>query len=283
MQQLSIEQCYKLLNVTPNHSDDDITKSFKKLAHKYHPDKNRNRIEWANNAMSKINYAYSTLMSYRFKNKTSQKPQHQRNTKAEEYYRRKEEERARAEEIYEESLINTFVKYRENCKDDLYRYFQYNLYNLTRRENPLNKSYFKKISENLKKYYHKIRNLSNYTEDAEMIEHFNVFTNMIFNFYKASECLNILDSYSNLIDVEAYRIYMLGEESLHIAHKEIFYERHNRGKFHKDIAIQKTHESKLYFEETVRNFPQSSWNVEAGIKLDYVNSLIHYLDLFFNN
>lgn len=285
MQNISIDQCYKLLNVSPSQSDEDITRSFKKLALKYHPDKNRNRVEWANQAMSKINYAYSTLMSYRFSSKQTDSASQQKkkeHRRAEEYRRQKEREKQYAEEAYEESLVNTFIQFRENCKDDLYKYFQYNLYNLTRRENPLNQSYFKGISKNLKKYFHKIRNLGNFTEDPEKIHHFNVFTDMIFNFYKASECLNILDSYGNILDVEAYRVYMKGEESLHLSHKEIFYDRHNRGKFYQELSVSKAYESKLYFEETIKRYPQSSWVVEADIKLNYVNSLIKYIDLFFN-
>ncbi len=51
-----------------NIKTEEINSAFKKLAFKYHPDKNRSRIEWATQAMSQINIAYSSVLSYRFKN-----------------------------------------------------------------------------------------------------------------------------------------------------------------------------------------------------------------------
>ena len=64
---MNIDQCYQILNVTEQSTDDEIARSFKKLAVKYHPEKNRERKEWANETMKKVNQAYSTLMSFRFK------------------------------------------------------------------------------------------------------------------------------------------------------------------------------------------------------------------------
>lgn len=52
---------------------------------------------------------------------------------------------------------------------------------------------------------------------------------MIFDFYRASECLNIIDSYNDSYEVDAYRMYKRGDEHLHKAEKELFYDRHNRG------------------------------------------------------
>ena len=105
---------------------------------------------------------------------------------------------------------------------------------------------------------------------------------MIFNFYKASECLNILDSYSNYLDVEAYRMYAEGDVLLHRAHKEVFYDRHNRGYFKQDFAIENAGHAKLYFKNTIAEFPKSSWVTEATIKFNYAAALIEYIVLFFN-
>ena len=104
---------------------------------------------------------------------------------------------------------------------------------------------------------------------------------MIFNFYRASECLNIIDSYNDQNNVNAYRIFKQGDDALHLGHKEIFYDRHNRGSFKKHEAIKSIIFAKSLFEKSIKYFPDSSWFPESDIKLNYVYSLIDYYNLFF--
>ncbi len=54
------EDYYQLLNVARNASDDDIKKSFRRLAMKYHPDRNRDNPE-AEEQFKKIKEAYEIL------------------------------------------------------------------------------------------------------------------------------------------------------------------------------------------------------------------------------
>ncbi len=282
---ISVNEAYSLLNVTARSSDDEITKSFKQLAMRYHPDKNRNRIEWANGIMAKINSAYSVVMEERFKKNSvdidnPEKKSQEKATKDKE----KDEEFIRqfAEDLIREQQIKAFLDCRETAKDGLYKYFQYSLYNFTIRDKSLNNTVFNDIVKMLKKNYHRIGELAKLTKDNELIAHFTVFNDMIFNFYKASECLNILDSYKSIIDIEAYRIYHKGDDFLHNSHKEIFYDRHNRGTFHKEDSIEFALTAKNLFSETIRSFPNSSWVIESQIKLNYAISLLRYIDLFFN-
>jgi len=288
MEALSIQESYKLLNASPKSSDDDIARSYRALALRYHPDKNRDNIEWATKVMSRINAAYTYIMSSRFQD-TPVKEEVKRPARDESSHiyeelrkRREEEDKMRAEEIKTEAVIASFRVVREDTKEALYRFFQYSLYNIARRSMPQNQSTFNDIVRMLKKAYHDIEILSSTTEDEEVLEHLTVFRNMIFHFYRAAECLNVPDRYDDVYDIEAFRVYRQGEEALHQAHREIFYSRHNRGSFDKDLSLNMAQTAREFFRMALKNYPDATWVVESEIKLAYTESLIAYISLFFS-
>lgn len=291
---MDLKECYQLLQIPVSADNDTVSKAFKRLAHKYHPDKNRDRIEWANNAMQKLNSAYSLIMSSRFVEDSLQGEGTQKTTDEPEWFETdnlKEKSSAAKNRqgpynYYEnidnsEFLIKMFIKERENAKDSLYRFFQYNLFNIMRREKPSNMGIFNRIVFSLRKSYHNIKKLARQTEDPELLEHFNIFTRMIFDFYRASECLNVIDTYNNPTDVDAFRLFKFGDEALHAAQKEVFFERHNRGSFRQEIAQSSLLKAIQIFKNAIKGYPSSSWIVETKIKLEYAFSLKNYLDLFF--
>jgi hypothetical protein len=277
---MDINSCYKFLNVNLDASDEEVSAAYKKLAFQFHPDKNPHRTKWANDAMTKLNIAYSAVMTYRFNDETTVDTPNKK-------YEKRQEAPAAPRKPYKdiidsEILTKQFINLRETAKDVLYRYFQYSLYNIPIREKVANRAVFNKIVFSLRKNYHAIRRLKDKTDDNELIEHFEVFTAMMFHFYRASECLNIIDSYSNQYDVESYRIYHKGDEFLNDAGKEIFYNRHNRGHFKKEMAYSYALEAEKIFQANLKIFPDSTWAVETRIKLDYAQSLRKYIELFFS-
>ncbi len=274
-----------MLGVRESATNEEISRAYKTLALKYHPDKNPHRLAWAHEMMAALNNSYNTVMVHRFKISSDISQENREEEKAKrptsgprehihaEHFKK---------EIEREVLIQRFVKNRESAKEALYKYFQYNLYNIAQREDISNRGAFNEVVFVLKKHYHAIRSYIALTSDRELIEHFTVFTDMVFNFYRASECLNIIESYANPTDVAAYRQYRKGDEALHISHKEIFYDRHNRGRFKRDIADAYLLKAMDDFQKTLKNFPASSWAVETKIKLEYALSLRKYLNLFFS-
>jgi curved DNA-binding protein CbpA len=278
---MNIDQYYRFLNVSHTATDDEISAAYKKLAFKFHPDKNPHRLAWANDAMSKLNVAYAAVMSYRFKDEVP--AERQRPGKPDQKKQQPRPVKKPYRDIIDpEILTRQFINLRESIKDELYRYFQYSLYNLPVREKISNRAIFNKMVFSLRKLYHAILQLKEKSDDPELIEHFDVFTTMVYNFYRASECQNIIDSYSNQYDVEAFRVYRKGDEQLHVSHKEIFYDRHNRGYFKKDMAQSYVRDAEKIFQANLKVFPDSTWSVETRIKLEYVQSLRRYLELFFS-
>ncbi|MDY6934300.1 MAG: DnaJ domain-containing protein [Spirochaetota bacterium] len=280
---MEICDCYKLLELPECAPNEEITSAFKRLAHKYHPDKNPDRVQWATRVMCDLNIAYTTILSQRFGDANVNGNKYYDDKETEKGFKETQKEEPEIEDdVKFEILTEQFVKIRESAKEALYRYFQYGLDNLVQREQISNRAQFNNVAFSLRKCYHTLMNLAKQTNDEEFIEHFDIFGRMIFNFYKSSECLNILDSYDNIIDVEAYRMYKNGDDALHYSHKEIFYDRHNRGYFKRDYATLLISEAEYYFINTLKIYPTSTWALETKIKLEYATSLKEYIDLFFS-
>lgn len=56
-----INNHYELLGITRNATSEEIKKAYRRLAFKYHPDRNPIKEKWANEMFKKINKAYQVL------------------------------------------------------------------------------------------------------------------------------------------------------------------------------------------------------------------------------
>jgi curved DNA-binding protein CbpA len=62
MMPASLEGYYKILELNIDASKEDIKRAYRRLALKYHPDKNRGAEDWASKIFTKVNEAYSILI-----------------------------------------------------------------------------------------------------------------------------------------------------------------------------------------------------------------------------
>lgn len=287
---MEIKYCYKILQVSPGHSDAEIASSYKKLAFKYHPDRNPDKSGRAHEIMTELNTAYSTLMSHRFTNPPAHDEIHVREAPRKKAPKMRAKpagsseaaaQAARERELEDEYLFKVFVKLRDDAKEQLYKFFQYNLYNLARRDNTYNRGIYNRIVIGIRKSYHIINAIETRTTDPELLEHFAVFKKMIFTFYTASECLNVNDNYKDQYEVDAYRSYKKGDDALTKAMKELFYDRHNRGFLKRELVNVNIMDAQYLFVNTIHGYPKSTWLVEARIKLQFTEALIAYYRLFF--
>jgi len=288
---MNIKLCYEILGVSESSSNEEIGKAFKKLALQFHPDRNRDKTEWANKKMASLNSAYNSIMGFRFSSeyvetqqKTETPPKNETKQAAPKKKSRNEfrdELQGLRDDARKDFLINSFAKAKDDAKDALYRYFQYRLYNFHQRDTRSNTKIYERMVISIRKAYHVIKKLAELTDDRELLEHFHIFSEMIFRFYKSSECLNIIDSYNDRYEVHAFRLYRKADEILNLSEREIFYDRHNRGTFIRSKASPGLLEAEDLFREIIRVYPKSSWVIETKIKLDYTLILKEYLHLFF--
>ncbi len=281
---MELSRCYTILEITEKATDEEVSRSFRQLAFRYHPDRNPHRIDWANSAMAQLNTAYTTIMTHRFEKGTVGSgtvagDEFQEEPGGGETARTDEEE---LDSEYRDNVLTaTFIKIREKSKEGLYMYFQYGLYNIPRREQAANKTSFNRVTRLLQNSFHALNRLSEHTSDEEFLLHFDTFKELLFTFYKSAECLNIIDSYSSNTDMQAFRLYKKGDERLHDAQKEIFYDRHNRGWLKKDHVQVQILRALDHFKNALKSYPHSSWAVETTIKLEHANALKKYIELFF--
>ena len=268
---MEIIECCHILGVQQNAADDAITAAYRRLALKFHPDRNRDNQEAAHKAMTRLNLAYSTLMSWRFQNSAGESEE------------QPAPQKKQTPQFWDDdALLKIFIRQREDAKAELYKFFQYKLYILARRDTSANKYIFSRIVKVLKRTYHEIQNLETRTKDAELLEHFSVFRKMIFDFYRSSECIDINDNYRDMYEVEAYRLYKKGDDALNAAAKEIFYDRHNRGFLKGGIAATSVIDAEIFLQNTMLRYPNSTWTVETKIKQEFAASLKAYMSLFFS-
>ncbi len=58
---MQLETALRVFGLHPNPTPDELNRAFRRLAKRYHPDSNSDRLEWATSHMTSINLAYETI------------------------------------------------------------------------------------------------------------------------------------------------------------------------------------------------------------------------------
>ncbi|MFW5994567.1 MAG: J domain-containing protein [Spirochaetia bacterium] len=58
---MRLETALRIFGLNPDPSTEELNKAFRRLAKRYHPDSNGERVEWATHQMASINVAYETI------------------------------------------------------------------------------------------------------------------------------------------------------------------------------------------------------------------------------
>ena len=107
---MNINECYEILGLSSDASKEDIKRAFRKLAAKYHPDRNQGDIS-AEEKFKDINNAYNTLINDN-NNIENDIPSNPNRTYAEEYYN---ESKERQELNIQQTIYLTFEEYVKGC------------------------------------------------------------------------------------------------------------------------------------------------------------------------
>ncbi len=283
---MDLQTSYSTLKISDKSTDEQIVSAYKKLAKIYHPDKNLTNPTIANKQMANLNDAYATVTSYRFQNKDENKfhykkkarPKAKKSSTVERFEKEREN---KLNELAIDILINKFTSYKDTCNDMLYRYFQYKLYNYSNRSENLNNKRYNEIVGVIQSNYHAIESLKCQTNDEELVEHFSSLKDLLFNFYRQAECSIVYDTYNTNIGIETLHLYQKGDEFLHNAQNEIFFNRHNKGKIDKELVVNNIGMAEKYFRNGLKHYKDSEFEIESRIKFNYTLVLKNYFLLFF--
>lgn len=274
---MTLTESYKILGATPKSSMDDIVASFRALAKKYHPDKNRSNVEWAHQQMTLLNEAYAFIAQHRFtaEEETSADTSPPRNERTKTASPRRP--------IYSrDELIYSFSQQKDSVNLALYKYYQYELYTISKRDTKENRGAFRSIVTTLRRAYHHTDQLKQFSTDKELFRHFQVYTAMIFNFYRSTECLLTNNGFLRDDELYAYQAYRLARDRLFKAEEEIMFHRHNRGHLQFTMVVDTLQEARKILEEAVERYSHTQWFPELEIHHAHAKSLYEYVLLFFD-
>jgi curved DNA-binding protein CbpA len=306
---MDIYESYKILGVSTTAEIEEITKAFKLLAKKFHPDANPDKLDWAHKKMSDLNQAYQVIVDYKKgKSTSSSRPgpsltEYLKNLFKKEGYTftgnfnkkhpdAKNQKQAQDKTSYYDnhpsyedvkkaaenrqniiSKVSREFKLKKDFIDEaMFVYYQYKLYKRPLRKEGVGRLKFGDVRRNLKRGLMAIDKIYKSCPLDDLKEELKLYIDFVDKFVKSIDCKDYISSYNDIRNVEAYRYYRDGSDKLDKAFRNVFFETKTTKNIFREVNIANL--LSLAMENFIfigEQYNQSNFAADASIKADLLD------------
>ncbi len=270
---MTLREAYRVFGLAEDATLQELNRAFRVLVKKYHPDVNRDRLDWAHRAMTLVNVAYTTCRES-LDRRTAKKsgptgpPQDGGGRRPGPSASPPREPDSRVDAT--RSRLYSIQRIKDELLDLVYLYYQYGLENVHLRYEGVRRYRFRTVKRRL----HNLR--------TALYSHRDQPTNTIGEFAAAFDKHSSIETFGMpadpLPDRIAYRYLMEGTRSLDILIKRGFFE-----EFRRDSRVPPMPNSAELaaqnFLTVLTKYPQSRWTMEATIRLRLLDATVALLTL----
>ena len=246
------ESALALFRIAPAASIGELNAAYRRLVRKYHPDNNPARLEWAHQAMVRINAAYDSAVEYLAK-------------------MRYDEVQARLDREIQahDDFTALFASVANRFLDGMFTYYQYGLQNPHQRQSGTPRMRYRQAVRRMSDALAQLERLQVPNPiDGETLETFRVFARAFL------ECVRLQRTYSPSSSREehgAYRRYDEGSRALDSAIRRAFF-RVELSSPRELASPQGLAVSQNELLAVVTHFKSSTWARETAVKLCLVDA-----------
>lgn len=295
---MRLETALRIFGLNPDPSTDELNKAFRRLAKRYHPDSNGERVEWATHQMASINIAYETIrksihngpaQSAHTHRSTTGRPHARSSTTADS---RRSYSRTTATggatgnmqgahraggssaEPMGNSAQNAFLDAQRRVLEGIHTYYQFGLENVhLRHEGPLRLKY-RKATRLVMKGLDRFAELWTRYGPLSADSGFTTFYTFTDYFYRSMFLERYNNPYSGKLDQLAYGRYRDATRMLDETIRDTFFPGMNeKSTYDPTVQLQVCRKE---FYNVVAHYSESSWIEESTLKIRLLDSFEKY-------
>jgi len=257
--EITPQAALNLFRITPTARLSELNQSYRKLAHKYHPDRNPGKESWAHQAMSRINEAYDVAVDYLGA------------LRYEEI-----ESRLDSEIRAHHNFMAVFVNVANRVLDGMFTYYQYGLSNPHQRTSGTPRLRYRQAVKMISAAISRLSELRAPNEvDQETLTTFFKFAQ---SFLQCMQIDRVHSPSSPRSDQLAYRHYHLASDALDNAIRRGFF-REELSKPGEMASPQALSVGMNEYMAVLTQYSQSSWVVETVLRLQLLDRFHEVLKL----
>jgi hypothetical protein len=256
---VSTESALKLFKVSSASSLRELNRAYRRLVRKYHPDYNPARLDWAHDAMVRINAAYDVAVAYLS------------SVQYEEVQAHLDREIQAHDEF---SSVFTIVANR--VLDGIFTYYQYGLDNPHQRQSGTPRTRYRRAVRGITAAFDQLERLQVPNKvDGQTLDTFATFTRTFL------KCMQLGRTYvpsSSRLETLAYRRYYEGTRALDASIRRGFFR--DQLSPHRELASPQALTVSLHeFMAVVTNYGASTWITETALRLRLLDAFQDVLAL----